>query len=154
VSTFKETTLVAELCKEDGCVCEREREAVRKESVYHFARREIGPAPSGRVGGATIEATTTDTVTELGGSIVGVNNGNGLRPRVGVVRVSAVVVVSWLRMHRGNGKLVGGIEVRMVVAMMVMMILLLLLLVLLLLLLLLEVVRVGIRWRRRRIRVR
>ena len=134
------------------CVCERERETVRKESVYHFARREIGPAPSGRVGGAAIEATTTDTVTELGGSIVGVNNGNGLRPRVGVVRVSAVVVVSWLRVHRGNGELVGGIEVRMVVAMMMMMILLLLLL--LLVLLLLEVVRVGIRWRRRRIRVR
>jgi len=132
-------------------VREREKESERK-SVYHFARREIGPAPSGSVGGAAIEATTTDTVTELGGSIVGVNNSNGLRPRVGVVRVSAVVV---LRMHRGNGELVGGIEVRMVVAMMMMMILLLLLLllvlVLVLVLVLLEVVRVGIR---RRIRVR
>ena len=75
------------------------------------------------------------------------NNGNGLRPRVGVVRVSAVVVVSGLRMHRGNGELVRGIEVRRVVAMMI-------LLVLVLVLVLLEVVRVGIRWRRRRIRVR
>jgi len=96
----------------EGAVVEPERK-----KTYHFARRQIRPTPGGSICGAAVEAATADTVAEFGGSIVGVDDGNWLGSRVGVVGVLAVMGGG--RMHGGDGELGGRVDVGVVIAMVV-----------------------------------